>query len=184
VTDSTADDGTRKARLCFAAWFVAIAGVAFAVYTFPYADDGPGARWFTAYLSLYARLAGSVLSIFEPAVSVHGQEIVGRYGLRIVKTCDAMEVNILYAAAVLAFPGSFRRKLAGLAVGIPLLVMLNVARICTLYYVGTLAPGSFEFFHLELWPLVLFVAGAAGFLAWATWAARTDLQGTAPRVAA
>ena len=162
--------------LRFALTFGAIAGALFVVYTFPYAQVGVSERWFESYLGLYAQLAGKTLSLFDPQVTVHQQDILGRYNLRIVKNCDAMEANILYASAVLAFPVAVRARLIGLAGGVALLVLLNVIRICTLYYVGILAPQAFSFFHLELWPLLLIASGAALFLCWATLASRHERE--------
>ena len=152
--------------------FAAIAGALFVLYTFPYERIGVSERWFEGYLALYARLAGTALSLFDPHVTVHQQDILGRYNLRIIKNCDAMEANILYASAVLAFPAPVRPRLIGLVGGVALLVTINVARICSLYYVGILAPQAFSFFHLELWPLVLIASGAGLFLCWATLATR------------
>jgi exosortase H (IPTLxxWG-CTERM-specific) len=158
-------------RLRFAIWFAVTAGVLFTVYTFPYRESGMSESGFTAYLSWYARLTGHVLVLFDPSATVHGQDIVGRYNLRIVKSCDAMEANILFVAAVLAFPEPWKKRIIGVALGVPLLVAINVLRICSLYYVGIHLPKAFEFFHLELWPLVLIGSGAGAFLFWATWAA-------------
>jgi exosortase/archaeosortase family protein len=162
--------------LRFALTFGAIAGVLFAVYTFPYERVGISEKFFESYLALYAQLAGKTLSLFDPHVTVHQQDILGRYNLRIVKNCDAMEANILYAAAVLAFPVAVRARLVGLASGVALLVAINIVRICSLYYVGILAPQAFPFFHLELWPLLLIASGAALFLFWATLASRRERE--------
>ena len=74
------DDGTsvpvaavrRHAGPRFAATFPAIACVLFAVYVFPYGESGASARFFDGYLSLYARVAGAVLGLFEPNIVVNG----------------------------------------------------------------------------------------------------------------
>jgi exosortase/archaeosortase family protein len=55
-----------------------------------------------------------------------------------------------------------------------LLVILNVVRICSLYYVGVLFPSSFEFMHLELWPALIVIAAVAGFVGFTIWARRAD----------
>jgi exosortase H (IPTLxxWG-CTERM-specific) len=164
-------------RLRFAVGFVAIAGALFSIYTFPYAEHGMSERGFDAYLAGYARLAGHVLRLFDPSVTVQGQDLIGRYNLRIVKNCDAMEANILFVAAVLAFPGTLRKRIIGVALGIPVLVGVNVVRICSLYYIGIHSPKAFEFFHLELWPLLLVASGVAAFLVWATWAQDRTVDG-------
>jgi exosortase/archaeosortase family protein len=158
----------------FALRFALIAGAFFAVYCFPYAEHGISERWFERYLSAYASMAGGVLSLFEPSVHVTGTNIVGRIPLQIVKNCDAIEINVLFVAAVLAFPGLTSKRLVAAVVGVVLLVVANIIRICSLYYVGIYAPSSFEFFHLELWPLVLVVLAAVNFLLWASWLQRHE----------
>lgn len=157
-------------RVRFAVGFVVLAGILFTIYTLPTDQGGISESVFSSYLGWYARMTGHVLALFDPAVSVHGQDVVGRYNLRIVRNCDAMEANILFASAVLAFPGSWRKRLVGVLLGIPLLVAVNVLRICSLYYVGIHWPSAFEVFHLEVWPLILIASGVAAFLIWATWA--------------
>jgi len=58
-----------------------------------------------AYLSWYARIVGSVISAIDSHVVVSGNRIVGpMFSIRIVQTCDAMEVTILLVAALAAFP--------------------------------------------------------------------------------
>lgn len=167
-----AADSVSALRVRFAAGFVLVAGVLFALYTFPYAENGISERWFDAYLAFYARAAGLALHQLDSAVSVSGSDILGRYPLRIVKNCDAIEVHILFASAVLAFPTSWRRRALGLGLGLPALVALNITRICSLYFIGSSAPASFELFHLEVWPLVLVACAALLFLVWANWSER------------
>src|SRR5690242_923683 len=100
----------------FAIRFASVAAFGFGLYCFPYASDGAAEEFFRAYLSLYARIAGAVLSLFEPGVTVVGAVIVGRASLEIVKNCDAMEVIILFGAALFAMGGPLRRSAAALAV--------------------------------------------------------------------
>jgi exosortase/archaeosortase family protein len=167
-----AADSVTAQRVRFAAGFVLVAGVLFALYTFPYEENGISERWFEDYLAFYARAAGFALHQLDSAVSVHGSDILGRYPLRIVKNCDAIEVNILFASAVLAFPTSWRRRALGLLLGLPALIALNITRICSLYFIGVASPDSFELFHLEVWPLVLVACAALLFMGWANWTER------------
>lgn len=169
-TTIAGEPGVAALRLRFALGFVAIAGVLFGVYTFPYQESGISERWFTSYLSAYAHVAGCVLSLFEHDLVVHGQEIIGRTSLRIVKNCDAMEAEILFVAAVLAFPSPWRRRVLGVFAGIVAIAAVNVLRIGSLYYIGIHFPGAFEFVHLQLWPLFLVASAVAAFLLWAGWA--------------
>lgn len=150
--------------------FAAIAACLFTVYTFPYREHGLSEDMFDSYLALYAQAVGAVLSLAEPQISVIHTDIVGRFALRIVKNCDAIEVHILYTAAVLAFPAPLARRLWGLALGHPIVIALNILRICSLYYVGWLAPTRFETFHMEIWPLLLIACTSLLFLGYARWA--------------
>jgi exosortase/archaeosortase family protein len=147
----------------------------FGVYAFPYQEAGLSEAWFEHYLSWHARAAGAVLAGLESVFSSHvtvqvqGAVIGGRYPLEIVKNCDAIEILILFAAAVLAFPASLRQRAWGLALGLPALVLLNLLRICTLYFIGAHAPERFDTFHVEVWPLCLVAATTLLFLGYARW---------------
>lgn len=143
--------------------FVLIAGALFALYSFPYAESGISERFMQRYLSGYAELVGLVLGWFEPGVRVDGNTVLGTASLQIVKSCDAMEANILFAAAVLAFPAPTKRKLVALVVGVLAITVVNVIRISALYYVLVQRPRSFEFWHLELWPLLMIATSASLF---------------------
>jgi exosortase H (IPTLxxWG-CTERM-specific) len=173
-TTVAANDASGRARLRFVISFALIAATLFAVYCFPYAENGLSENWFKGYLSAYARMAGAVLGLFERPVIVSGTNISGRFSIEIAKNCDAMEVNILLGAAILAFPSRWTRRFAAAVLGLAVLIAANVARICSLYYIGVYAPSSFEFMHHEVWPLLLVLLAAGEFLLLAAWMRRTD----------
>jgi exosortase H (IPTLxxWG-CTERM-specific) len=150
--------------LRFALLYAGIAGVLFGVYAFPFELFGATEDWLHGYLAGYARLAGTVLSVFDASVNVNDTVIQGRYPLQIVRNCDAADVNILFVSAVLAFPAPWRRKLAPLALGMAALVVANVTRICSLYYLGVADPAWFHTAHEEVWPLLLVAFTAGLFL--------------------
>lgn len=175
MTRSPDSRSLTRMRLRFVGLFSAIALVLFAIYTFPYEENGISEAWFASYLSWYARLAGSVLHLFDPSVGVDGSTIVGRYALSIVKSCDAMEAMILFSAAVLAFPVALTRRMIGVLCGLVILVGTNIVRICCLYFIGVYRPAVFELFHIEVWPLILVAVAVTAFLLWVTWANRNSL---------
>lgn len=159
----------RRAQLRFALTFIVVAGVLFSLYSFPYRPDGTAERWFHKYLAAYAHLAGAVLSVFDRAVRVNGTVIDGRFSLNIVKSCDAMEANLLFVAAIFAWPARWRRKLTAAVLGVIALVGVNVIRICTLYAIGVHFPTAFEFFHIEFWPLLIIAVAMAEFVGFTVW---------------
>ena len=148
----------------FGLTFIMTALLLLGIYYFPYPRGGTMHGALLAYLRAYARAAGILLRLFEPGVLVRGQDIVGRYSIRIVKTCDGMDVNILLLSAIMAWPSSLRMRLAGATVGIAVLSVANVTRICSLYLVGVHAPDSFEFMHVELLPALMLSVAVVCFL--------------------
>ncbi len=163
-------------RLRFAATFVAVAGVALAIYSFPYAEHGVRELWFHRYLAAYARLAGWVLRLTNARVTVAGTEVIGEISLTVAKNCDAMDVNILFVAALVAFPAGWRQRAIGIALGVAALAAVNIARIVSLYYVGLRFPRRFELVHAELWPFAMVAAAVAAFVLWSRWVARSHAQ--------
>lgn len=150
--------------LRFVVAFAGFAAILLAAYYFPYAEGGAVRRVLDSYLKGYAALAGFLLRPFEPHLVIVGQDIIGRYSLRIVKTCDAMDVNILLTSAILAWPTSIWKRLLGVLAGLTTIAMVNTLRICSLYFIGVYAPGHFELFHIELWPIAIVVIVVALFM--------------------
>lgn len=151
--------------LRFALTYALIATIAFSIYAFPFELFGAQGDWLASYLQAYARLAGGVLQLFDSTVTVIGDRIDGRFALQIVRNCDAIEINILFASAVLAFPASLVRRGKVLLKGVALLVAANVSRICCLYYIGVYFPSWFGTAHEEVLPLLLVMLTALLFLA-------------------
>lgn len=148
----------------FAVTYLVIAGTLFTIYAFPFELFGAQGDWLSGYLAGYARLAGFILGIFERDIAVSGTLIHGRFPLEIARNCDAADVNILFASAVLAFPAPLRLRVRPLVFGLIALVGANVLRICCLYYVGVHAPSYFKVAHEEVWPLIMVAFAALLFL--------------------
>lgn len=148
----------------FAVAYALLAGVLFSIYGFPFELFGAHKDWLSGYLEGYAHVAGGVLHWLDSSVSVSGSRIDGRFSLQIVRNCDAIEVNILFASAMLAFPLPWRRRLIGLIGGLAILVVANVTRICTLYFIGVHFPSWFALAHEEILPLALIVLTALLFI--------------------
>jgi exosortase/archaeosortase family protein len=169
--------GARRERLRFALVFALIAGALLTVYSFPYAEHGMREDRFSWYLGAYARLSGSVIRLFDPSAHVAGREVIGRTSLTIAKYCDAMDVNLLLIAAMLACPSPWKRRLVGIVAGVLLLSVVNIGRIVALYQIGVHAPRAFEFVHVELFPLVMVVLAVGVFVVWSRWSRQLEPTG-------
>jgi exosortase/archaeosortase family protein len=66
----------------------------------------------------------------------------------------------------MAFPTGIRNKIAGLALGIPLMYLFNVVRIIALMIVGNYAHSVFDFMHLYFWQVTLILMITSVWVLW------------------
>lgn len=82
----------------------------------------------------------------------------------VVPSCSGLDAMSLCVAATLAFPRSWRQRLAGAGAGLVLLLVVNLARI------GSLAAAAdsawFDLLHIVIWPAVLVITTAGWVYAW------------------
>jgi exosortase/archaeosortase family protein len=157
-------------RRRFAILFTLLAGWLLGFYYFP-RGEGSAVEHFTGeYLRGYTHVLRLVLLPFDPGISARGNLVTGRFSMQIVKSCDAMEANILFAAAVLAIAAPWVRKAVALVVGLAALVAVNLVRLVFLYWTGVYASAAFEFLHYDVWPLLMIVFATFDFLLCARWA--------------
>ena len=175
-TDMPGNSHTRPGALMRFQYPLLAAAIALpfsAVYSYPYASNSAMAAGIGAYLSGYARIVGLAVSVIDAHVVVSGNRIVGpMFSMRIEQTCDAMEVTILLVAALAAFPMPLWRRAVAVPACVMFLLLINIVRLCVLYWLGAHAPTWFNRTHETLAPLFL-VLCAVGFLLIVTsWAKR------------
>ena len=88
----------------------------------------------------------------------------------IVPQCTAIEILLVFGAAVIVWPVSLRARLWALALGVPALCVLNFARVVSLLLIGASLPEYLDFAHLAVWQTAMAFAGLALWLLWAQWA--------------
>ncbi len=142
-----------------------LAIVLLALYFYPYAENGPFMAATRSYLATYAKVVGGVLAMFNSQVVVRGTTIHGPlFSMQIVKTCDAMEVNILLLAALAAFPMRLMRRLLAVFAALVVLAATNLVRLCILYWIGVHAPRWFDRVHQTVAPIFMVAAALAIFI--------------------
>lgn len=131
-------------------------------------------HWFTRpYQRGIAQAASALLSFAGYGTRVEDRLIRSdRFAVSIADGCDAIELSLLFVAAVLAVPAGLGRKLVGLVAGLGLVALLNLVRILTLWVIGTHWRGGFEFAHFSLWPFLLVCGTLAVFVGWLRYAVR------------
>lgn len=145
----------------------------YAAYYTPRSISAPVAGLFDTCLDLYAKASAKVLGLLGSEVRVAGTLISSaRFSVQIVRGCDAVEATALYVCAVVAFPVGWRRKPPGILGGVLLLVILNITRIVSLYYIGIHFPKAFRVLHIDVWQPAFILVAVLLWLVWAWWATR------------
>ena len=125
------------------------------------------------YLDLNARVSASILNLFGEQATVDGRIVNSpRASLVIERGCDAIHPTMLFLAAVLAAPTSIRSKLFGMIVGTVFLMLTNLVRIVSLFYVKFHWPGAFQVMHVEVWQALFIFLALLCWILWASWAVR------------
>jgi exosortase H (IPTLxxWG-CTERM-specific) len=123
------------------------------------------------YLSLNAKASAAVMRCFGTPATANGITVrTPRFGLTVAQGCDAIQPIILFFCAVLASPVAWRLKLLGILIGVPSLLILNLARIVTLFYTGVYFPKSFELIHIDIWQAAFIFVTLLFWVLWARWA--------------
>ncbi len=122
------------------------------------------------YLEVNAWASNFILNLLGQGTHVSDVTIrSSSFAIAIRRGCDAIEPTWLLCAAILAFPGTWRRKLVGMTIGMVLLQGLNLVRIVTLYWIGSRFPALFPSAHLEWWPAFFIVTAIGLFVGWKEW---------------
>ncbi|HUN24748.1 MAG TPA: hypothetical protein VMU67_00470 [Steroidobacteraceae bacterium] len=90
----------------------------------------------------------------------------GTTELNVTRGCEGVELFLLLAAAIFAFPATLMRRLQGLAVGSALAYCLSVVRLMILAATLRYEPGGWESMHGLIMPLAPVIALALYFLHW------------------
>jgi exosortase H (IPTLxxWG-CTERM-specific) len=152
----------------FVLCFGALMGLYYALALTPYCD-----RLLYSYLQINARATGGLLNWLGQNCRVDGVSIrSAHFAIAIRRGCDAIEPAWFFCAALIAFPGAFKRKILGMLIGVSLLLALNLVRIVSLYFIGWRFPGFFDTAHVELWPLIFILMAMALWLGWIPWMRR------------
>jgi exosortase/archaeosortase family protein len=120
-----------------------------------------------------AAVAGTVASVLATlalfgvrAISSEETIIVGSAAVRIVSECTPVFAFLTLSASLLAFPGSWRARLIGMAIALPALWLYNIVRVLVTLWVLSIAPQHFELVHGYLWQAATILVVIGMFLLW------------------
>jgi len=119
------------------------------------------------YTHLLASAVASVINLFGAGATVADAQITSpRFSISIAMGCDGVEASSLFLAGVLAFPTSWRARLIGFALGIPLIHAINLVRLVGLYYAGVYLPSVFEELHVYVAQTIVILLSTAVLILW------------------
>jgi exosortase/archaeosortase family protein len=156
----------QRRALRYVALAAVLGGAAYAALYFPYPPGSFPVRLLSWYLHQVAWASAGGVWLFDRSVTVHEDVVQGRFSLKIVLDCAALDAHALYGAAVLAYPAPWRTRLGGFVAGTALLAAVNVVRIAVLYVVGLRWPPAFHVLHEEVLQFGIVLTAFLAFVAW------------------
>lgn len=134
--------------------------------------------WFTDINEFYARWLGLLLSLGgHPATTTGCLVTSPAFSVRIIGECSGIQVTIIYVSFVLAFPGTWTRKLLGILLGSAAIFFANSLRLLVVFWAGTIDKTLFEYVHLFLGQVFMVATACALGLAWVKVAGRASGDG-------
>ena len=134
--------------------FVLLLALAFGLELTPWAQTFVVMPWTDAV----ARVSGTLMRTFDASITTSGNVIgstVTPFAVAIEAGCNGVEATLVLVAAMLAFPAPWRHRLAGIAIGVATVQVLNVIRVVTLFYLGQWNERVFEWAHLYVWQALI-----------------------------
>jgi exosortase H (IPTLxxWG-CTERM-specific) len=119
------------------------------------------------YTALIAKSIAAVINLFGAGAIADGTVVQSaNFSLNIAMGCDGVEATCLFLAGVMAFPTTWRARLIGLAIGIPLIQLINLARLVGLFYAGIYLPSMVEQIHVYVAQSIVILLSTAILIYW------------------
>ncbi|HKI85508.1 MAG TPA: exosortase H [Thermoanaerobaculia bacterium] len=167
-TNGASPTGWRRYRqeVIFLVAFVLILALSFTALALTPVND----HVVEPFTALVARTSGGLLNLIGQHVSLNGTIIRNsRFAVNIRNGCNGVEAMLIFLAAVLAFPATWKSRWIGLAIGIVAIQLINLIRVVALFLTGSYAPSWFNSSHTVIWQTIVILASV---LLWIFWASR------------
>ena len=131
------------------------------------------------FTSAIADVCVWIVGIFDPHAIAYGkilQSTTSGFAISIERGCNGVEAVIILLSAMLAFPASWKHKLAGIGIGFLAIQAMNIVRIISLFYLGQWSRLWFDWFHLYLWQALIVLDALVVFLVWLRYLPRRQTQ--------
>ncbi len=168
ATPPEAANGTgrspRRRQVVFLVLFVVILAGGFTVLSLNWVND----HLIVPFTTGVASASGTTLNLIGQDVTRQGTVIRNdRFAVNIENGCNGVETLLIFLAAVLAFPASWRWRLIGLAVGTVAIQLVNLVRVVALFLTGSYLPDLFDTSHTVIWQTLVILSGVVLWILWA-----------------
>lgn len=120
------------------------------------------------YCAWLARACGAVLRLLGVEVATHGTLLdTSGPSVKIVRSCDGLNAMAILASGIAAFPVGWRARVAGLALGLPIVFFVNIVRIVVLVVIGLWSYRLFEVVHVYVFQAFIIAVAVGWFIYWA-----------------
>ena len=155
-----------RRELTFIAIFVALLGGGFTLISLQPVNDSV-IEPFTAGI---AKASGMTLNLIGQKITMKGTQIRNeKFGVNVRNGCNGVETMIIFVAAVLAFPATWKARGIGLVLGVIAIQAVNLVRVVALFLTGAYFPQFFDSSHTVIWQTIVILFGV---LLWIFWANR------------
>ena len=125
---------------------------------------------FKPVVTAFAWIGNGILRVLGQGTETIGEIITSpEFSINISKGCDGLAPIALLVAGILIYPSKWKYKWPGILVGTGLLILLNLIRIVSLYFVGRYIPNLFDLMHIEVWQAIFIIIAVALWLIWLNW---------------
>jgi len=134
--------------------------------TFPFLSDkfNPQLTWL---MVVTADLTGFFLKLFGMTVNISGRVVsLNNFSMEVVGECTGLYEMLIFLAAMIAYPASYKKKLIGAGLGLPLLYIINVIRMVFIAVVANWSPQTFDFMHMYFWQVAMILIIVSVWMLW------------------
>ena len=155
-----------RRELQFLILFVVLLGGGFSLISLNWVND----HVIEPFTGGIAHASGATLNLLGQEVTQTGTILRNRrFAVNIRNGCNGVEAMLIFLAAVLAFPASWKSRLTGLTLGILAIQLVNLIRVVALFLTGIYFPRIFDTSHTVIWQTIVILFGV---LLWIFWANR------------
>lgn len=153
-----------RKEIQFLVLFVVLLGAGFTLISVHWVND----HVIEPFTGGIARASGAALNLLGQNVTMQGTVIRNsRFAVNIRNGCNGVEAMLIFLAAVLAFPASWKSRLAGLGLGILAIQLVNLIRVVALFLTGIYFPKIFDTSHTVIWQTIVILFGVVLWIFWA-----------------